>query len=329
MPLGSGILPAGSIGTQLSYITRRAILQRAIVQIYNTCPMLVGLLANAILEDGGIDSVIANVQYAQLVQPQYTGFDGSFTSPTNMVGLTPASWSMCMSLCPIPVLATELLIQEKQKIQSILDLRFNDAGNAFRDMMGTTLYNNVSNNLQPIGLPGAIDDGTNLVTYGGINRTTNPWWAAKRYAAGSVNPTRALLFQYINGITKAQGEAPDAIFMNAGTWTLLAQDYLGLERFHPNTDRTQEFMTAFRALDVAGIPAYIDPYCPEGTAYLPNFNYFGIRVHEDAEWEFFDFVANLPANSLSFTGVIMLLWTIINTKPKASGVVTGLNFLNI
>ena len=291
--------------------------------------MLVGLLANAMLEDGGIDSVIANVQYSQLVQPQFTGFDGSFTSPVNMVGLTPASWSMCMSLCPIPVLATELLIQEKQKIQGILDLRFNDAGNAFRDMMGNTLYNNISNPLQPIGLPGAIDDGTNLQTYGGINRTTNPWFAAKRYAAGSVNPTRALMYQYICGITKAQGEAPDAIFMNFGTWLLLAQDYLGLERYHPNTDRTQEYLSGFRALDVAGIPCFADPYCPEGTAYLPNFNYFGIRVHEDAQWEFFDFVANLPSNSLSFTGVIMLLWTIINTKPKASGVVTGLNFQNV
>src|SRR5258708_29117635 len=278
MPLGSGILPAGSIGTQLSYITRRAILQRAIVQIYNTCPLLVGLLANAMLEDGGIDSVIANVQYAQLVQPQYTGFDGQFTSPTNMVGLTPASWSMCMSLCPIPVLATELLIQEKQKIQSILDLRFNDAGNAFRDMMGNPLYSNVSNNLQPIGLPGAIDDGTNLGTYGGINRSTNTWWQAKRYAAGGVNPTPAPMIQFLNGVMKAQGEMPHAIFMNAGSWTLLAQDLLGLERYEPNAIKTSQYLSRFRALDVEGVPCYIDPYFPEGTAYMPNFNYFGIRT---------------------------------------------------
>ena len=325
MPLGSGILPAGSLGTQLSYITRRAILARAIVQIYNTCPFLVGLLANAILEAGGIDSVIANVQYQQMVQPQFTGFDGTFTSPTGLVGITPASWSLCMALCPIPILATELLIQEKQKIQSILDLRFNDAGNAMRDMLGTTLYNNTSNNLQPIGLPGAIDDGTNLVTYGGINRSTNPWWQAKRYAAGSVNPTRALVAQFINGVVKAQGEIPDAGFMNAGTWTLLMQDFLGLERYQPNQLRTSEYLSAFRALEVMQVPIYIDPYCPEGTLYLANFNYLSARIHEDAEWEFFDFVANLPSNSLSFTGVIMLLLACINTKPKANGVVTGFN----
>jgi len=322
-------LPAGSLGTQLSYITRRAVLQRAIVQIYNTCPFLVALLANAMLEAGGIDSVIANVQYQQLVQPQYTGFDGTFTSPTAMVGLTPASWSMCMALCPIPVLATELLIQEKQKIQSILDLRFNDAGNAMRDMLGTTLYNNTTNVLQPIGLPGAIDDGTNLVTYGGINRSTNTWWQAKRYAAGSVNPTRALVAQYINGVVKAQGEAPDAGFVNAGTWTLLMQDFLGLERYQPNQLKTSQYLSAFRALEIMGVPIYIDPYCPEGTMYLANFNYLTMRIHEDAEWEFFDFVANLPANSLSFTGVIMLLLALINTKPKANAVITGFNSVTI
>jgi len=278
MPLGSGILPAGSLGTQLSYITRRAILQRAIVQVYNTCPFLVGLLSNAMLEAGGIDSVIANVQFQQMVQPQFTGFDGTFTSPTGLVGITPASWSLCMALCPIPILATELLIQEKQKIQSILDLRFNDAGNAMRDMLGTVLYNNTTNALEPIGLPGAIDDGTNLVTYGGINRSNNPWWQAKRYAAGGVNPTRALIAQYINGVVKAQGEIPDAGFMNAGTWTLLMQDFLGLERYQPNQLRSTEYLSAFRALEVMQVPIYIDPYCPEGTLYLANFNYLSARI---------------------------------------------------
>ena len=299
------------------------------MQIYNTCPFLTGLLANAMLEAGGIDSIIANVQYQQMVQPQFTGFDGTFTSPTGLVGITPASWSLCMALCPIPILATELLIQEKQKIQSILDLRFNDAGNAMRDMLGSVLYNNTTNQLEPIGLPGAIDDGTNLVTYGGINRTTNPWWAAKRYAAGSVNPTRALVAQYINGVVKAQGEIPDAGFVNAGTWTLLMQDFMGLERYQPNQLRTEEYLSAFRALEVMGVPIYIDPYCPEGTLYLANFNYLSARIHEDAEWEFFDFVANLPSNSLSFTGVIMLLLAFINTKPKANAVITGLNSASI
>jgi|SRR5215469_863391 len=329
MPLGSGILPAGSLGTQLSYITRRAILQRAIVQIYNTCPALVGLLSNAMLEAGGIDSIIANVQYQQMVQPQFTGFDGTFSSPTGLVGITPASWSLCMALTPIPILATELLIQEKQKIQSILDLRFNDAGNAMRDMLGTVLYNNTTNQLEPIGLPGAIDDGTNLATYGGISRSTNPWWQAKRYAAGGVNPTRALVAQYINGVVKAQGEIPDCGFCNAGTWTLLMQDFLGLERYQPNNLRTSEYLSAFRALEVMQVPIYIDPYCPEGTLYLANFNYLSARIHEDAEWEFFDFVANLPSNSLSFTGVIMLLLAFINTKPKANAVITGFNSVTI
>ena len=304
-------------------------MQRAIVQIYNTCPFLVGLLSNAVLEAGGIDSVIANVQYQQMVNPQFTGFDGTFTSPTGMVGITPASWSLCMALCPIPILATELLIQEKQKIQSILDLRFNDAGNAMRDMLGTTLYNNTTNLEEPIGLPGAIDDGTNLVTYGGISRTANPWWQSKRYAAGSVNPTRALLAQYINGVVKAQGEAPDAGFMNAGTWTLLLQDFMGLERYMPSDQRRNEYLSAFRAIMVEEVPIYIDPYCPEGTCYMANFNYVSARIHEDAEWEFFDFVANLPSNSLSFTGVIMLLLAFINTKPKTCAVITGFNSANI
>jgi hypothetical protein len=329
MALGTGYLPSGALGNQLSYITRRAILPKAVVQIWNASPLVCALLANAEKEAGGVDSITANVQYAQLTQPQWTGFQGNFNSAQIVAGVQPAAWTFCAMVCPIPVLLTELLIQEKQKIQNLLSLRFNDAGNAIRDALGQALFNNTTNTSQILGLPAAIDDGTVVASYAGINRSTNTWWQSKRYNAGSVNPTRALILQYLLGVTKQQGEKPMFGVVNAGTWGLLAQDFLGLERYIPNEGNMGKYLSAFSAVEVAGVPIYMDPYCPEGTLYLINTNYLTMRVHEQADFEFEDFVPMTPVNQLSYVGVIYMLLALINTKPKANGQVFGLNSLSI
>lgn len=330
MPAGSGILPSGALYNQLSYLTRRAYLPYAVSQIYNSSPTICGMLSNADLEAGGVDSFVANVQSGQLVQPQFSSFQGNFQAATALQGFTPASWSMTMALCPIPVFVTELAIQSKQKIQDILSLRFTDAGNAIRDMLAQALFTWTSStsSTQFIGLPGAIDNGTVASTYGGIARS-NTYWQSKVYAAGSVNPTRALVTQYLNGVMKAQGEMPTYAIMAPGTWTLLLQDFLGLERYSPNTDRTEMYVSSFRALEVAGVPVYVDPYMAEGTMYMINTNYLKFIIHESANWEFMDFTPMTPSNQLGWIGVVYFILSLVNTKPKAQGVVTGFNSVSI
>jgi hypothetical protein len=328
MPLGQGVLPSGALGTQLTALTRRGYLPKIVVQVYNSSPLICALLDNAETEVGGVDPLTVNVQNAMMVLPQWTGFQGQFNAPTDLVGITPASWSMAMAVCPIPFYINELLIQSNQAIQKILDARFNDAGNAIRDLLAYALYNNTTNNNQLIGLPAAIDDGTVVATYGGINRSSNAYWQAKRYNAGNVSPTRALILQYLAGITKQQGEMPTFGVMNFGTWTPLAQDFLGLERYIQSADRETAY-SAFKAIEIAGVPFYADPYCPEGTVYMVNTNYVTLRLHQQGQWEFVEFAPLTVVNQLGYIGVIYLLGQLINTKPKASGQVYNFTSLSI
>lgn len=236
---------------------------------------------------------------------------------------------MCWAVVPIPIFGSEILIQDKQKIQDILALRLTDAGNAMRDLLAQSLYNNTTNALQIIGLPGAIDDGTNLNVYAGINRTTFTQWKAKRYAMGSVNPTRALVMQNLTGVVKAQGEMPDFMITSPGTWVVLAQDFVGQERYWPNADNTNEYLSGFRALEIQGVPCYMDPYCPDGTIYAINTNYLVMRVHEEAQWEVIDFVPLTPVNQIGFLGLAFIVLALTNTKPIANGVFSGYNFATI
>jgi hypothetical protein len=329
MPLGQGILPAGAIGNQLSYMTRRAVLPKVVVQIYNSSPTACGLLSTAESEAGGVDSVIVNVQNQSLVNPEYVGFGGNFSAPEVVVGIEPASWSMCELVIPIPILLTELAIQEEQAIQSVLNSRFTDAGNAGRDVITNTLFNNTTDPLQPIGLPGAIDNGSTLATYGGINRTLagNTFWQSKVYNVGAAM-TRGLALTYLAGVVKQQGEKPTFGVCGLATWAQLAQDYVTLnERFWPNQDRTDTYYSGFDALEVAGVPIYGDPYCPESTTgeiYLVNTNYLSMRIHQSYNFSFMDFESMIPALQLAYTGCVVLIFTVINTKPKASALLTNI-----
>jgi hypothetical protein len=185
-----------------------------------------------------------------------------------------------------------------------------------------------------IGLPGAIDDGTNLATYGNINRSANTWWQSKRYAAGSVAPTRKLVFQYSVGVNKNGAEMPTFGVMGFGTFANLANDYIGQESyqiqpghgFDSDADRPR---AAVRALDVGGIPIYGDPYCPEGTLYLINSNYINLYVHDMASFAFTGFESLLSNYQLGYIGAVLTLSELVNVKPRAHGVVTGFTSLSI
>jgi len=204
------------------------------------------------------------------------------------------------------------------------------------DAMATALYNNTTNTQQFIGLPGAVDDGTTLGTYGNIARSTtvNTWWRSKVYAAGSVNPTRQNVIQYISGTVKYGAEVPTFGVCGFGTWTLLAQDYVGQEQYviTPGSGFDGDAngpQAAFRALMVAGVPIYPDPYCPEGTMYFLNTNYLSLYIHDQGSFVFTGFESTLPNWQIGYVGAVLMIAELVNTKPRAMTKVTGYNNLTI
>jgi len=332
--LGTGVIPSGALGTELQYVVRRAFVKKLVVQIYNTSPLTAALLANSQPASGGVSSVTIPTQGTQFVNMQWVGYDGSFNQPAVQPGVTNAEFNLKGAVIPIPYLGFEGLVQDSHEIIPLLAARFNDAGNVYCDGLGTVLLNNSANTQQVIGLPGAVDDGTNLTTYGGISRTTNTWWKAKRYAAGSVNPTRALVMQYITGTFKYCGELPTFGVMGPATWQTLANDYLPNESYVITPEKGFDdepwgARSAFRALMVAGVPIYCDPYVPEGTMYLLNTGYLAFYIHERAAFNFTGFESTLSNNQLGFVGAVLSLLELVNAKPKANTVVTGFTYVSI
>jgi hypothetical protein len=336
MPIGGGILPASGTNqyNELTYVTRRAFIPKLVVQIYNSTPLMAALIANSQTASGGVSSVTVPVQGSQFVNAQWSDYSGSFAQPSVQQGAYNAEFNLKLLVSPVPFLGMEGAVQQDYAIIPLIEARMNDATNVMMDSMATALYNNTSNNQQFIGLPAAVDDGTGTATYGNISRSSNTWWKSKQYAAASVNPTRQNVLQYISGTVKNGAEVPTFGVCGFGTWTLLAQDYVGQEQYMitPGSGFDGEAngpQAAFRALMVAGVPIYPDPYCPEGTLYLLNTNYLSMYIHEQASFAFTGFESTLPNFQIGYVGAVLMIAELVNTKPKAMTKVTGYNSLSL
>ena len=338
MAIGGGILPTTGSNqfTELTYVTRRAFIPKMVVQIYNSTPLMAALIANSQTATGGVSSVTVPVQGAQFVNAQWSDYSGSFAQPSVQQGAYNAEFTLKLMIAPVPFLGMEGAVQQDHAIIPLIEARMNDATNVMMDAMATALYTNTTNTQQFTGLPAAVDDGTGTATYGNITRssTVNPWWRSKVYAAGSVNPTRQNVLQYISGTVKYGAEVPTFGVCGFGTWTLLAQDYVGQEQyvitpgsgFDGDSNGPQ---AGFRALMVAGVPIYPDPYCLEGTLYLLNTNYLSLYIHEQGQFVFTGFESTLPNWQIGYVGAVINIAELVNTKPKSMTKVTGYNSLSL
>lgn len=336
MAIGGGIVPASGTSqyNELTYVTRRAFIPKMVVQIYNSTPLMAALLANSQQASGGVSSVTVPVQGAQFVNAQWSDYSGSFAQPAVQQGAYNAEFNLKLMIAPVPFLGMEGAVQQDYAIIPLIEARMNDATNVMMDAMAYSLYNNTTDTQQFTGLPAAVDDGTGTATYGNINRSTYTWWKSKVYAANNTNPTRQNVLQYISGTVKNGAEVPTFGICGFGTWTLLAQDYVGQEQYviTPGSGFDSEAngpQAAFRALMVAGVPIYPDPYCPEGTLYLLNTNYMSLYVHDKGSFVFTGFESTLPNWQIGYVGAVLTIAELVSTKPKSMTKVTGYNSLTI
>jgi len=337
MPIGGGIIPAtGSQQyTELTYVTRRAFIPKLVVQIYNSTPLMAALIANSQQASGGVSSVTVPVQGSQFVNAQWSDYSGSFNQPSVQQGAYNAEFDLKLMIAPVPFLGMEGAVQNDAAIIPLIEARMNDASNVMMDAMATALYNNTTNTQQFIGLPGAVSNTDPAAgAYGNISRSSNTWWQSTVYNAGNVNPTRQNILQYISGTVKKGAEVPTFGVCGFGTWTLLAQDYVGQEQYviTPGNGFDGDGngpQAAFRALMVAGVPIYPDPYCPEGTVYFLNSNYLSLYVHEQGSFVFTGFESTLPNWQIGYVGAVITIAELVATKPKTMTQVTGYNSISL
>ncbi len=341
---GVGILPTGSVLTELTNVTRRAFVPKLIVQLYKSTPLMMALIENAQIATGGIDEVTVPVQGAQMVNMEWSGYSGTFSQPALQTGINQdAAYDLKLAIVPIPFLGMEGLVQSEHAIVNLAEARMNDAAAVMRDGFAGSLFASAgTNTTQMLGaLSDCIDDGQITASYGNINRTTSSYWASYSKAMGSVAPTRASVLENISAVTGgasgtggwAHGlggasEMPTMGICGFATWTKLAEDFQGQERYQSSGGESVNLSggTGFTALMVAGVPIYPDPYCPEGTLYLLNTNYLNLYMHQAANFAFTGFESTLPNFQIGYVGALLNILELVNVKGRAHGKITGYTY---
>lgn len=335
--LGTGIIPAsGAIATELTALTRRAFIPSMVVQIYQSRPLLAVLMANSKTASGGISSVTVPVQGASYVQGSWSGYNGAFNQAAQLTGAQNAEFNLRMHIVPIPMLGMEGMVQVGHEVVPVLEARMSDAEEVIKNDFVTAILgnNNAANVLALTSINDYADDSTNNHTYGNIDRTTagNAFWKGyyQNYALATT-PTRQQLMIMIAGATKyAGGEAPNIGFCGIGTWTKLAEDFIGNERYIVETGFSMgQVETGFRALMVSGVPIYADPSITEGEFVFWNTRYLGLYFHEQAAFTFSGFHSLIPNNQVGYQGVVVTLAELVGVKPRTASRFRNLTYESI
>lgn len=330
---GIGIIPGGTAvgqpGFEAGQVIRRAFVPKLIVQTRLATPVLAAFWGNAKPATGGVSSVTVPMQGGPMVTTSSTDFSGRFNQPAALNPIVNAEWNLKAIVTPIPFLGMEGLIEWDAAVIPRLAARMNDAGNSQAEYYSTQFWTNATYGSQDIdGLPLIVN---NTGTYAGLSRSANTWLQANLIAAGGVQPTRALLNQYITSAAKFNsGEAPDIGFTGPGTWSRLAKDYLGLEQFMItpgasfDRSRTEGPRSGFWALMVGGIPIYPDhSFGTEGTIYLTKRKYTSMYVHQAAAFAFTGFSSTLVNLQLGYIGALVTVAEMVCVKPKAWTAISG------
>lgn len=332
---GGGAVPGpGPVFNELNSVTRRAFVPNLVVQIYFASPTLFYMLGGSQKSAGGLNQITIPVQGQSMVQGQFIGYSGSFNSPQTIPGMQNAQFNTAYWSVPIPIPFGESMIQSTEVVIPILKARMNDAWSVTVQNLSSLMFsNNSANSLYPNSFYDAFDSGTNVASYGGINRTAagNAFWQGQYItnAGWSAGFTRKLMSNALIQITDAAGgESPTFVVMNPADFATLNNDFIGVEQIFTKPGNEYSMGTAVRSsfpnLNIAGVPVYADHFCPVGNAYVVNTKYTAMYASEDAFFDFSGFYSLVPLNQVGQQGVVLLGYDIITAKPVSGAHLYGI-----
>lgn len=337
MPIaGQGVVPTGALYNELTAITRRTFIPRCFVQIYFATPTLMHMLGSSLRAGGGLSQITVPVQGNSMVQGQYTGPSGGFNSPMVTPALQDAQFSLAYWVVPVPLYFGERVLQSStETVISTLKARMNDVWNVTVQNFATNMFtNNTANALYPDSFYNAFDNGTNVATYGGINRTSagNSFWQGQYYnvsATWNAGATRQLVASMILRIQDAAGgELPDFGIMSPGDFAKLNEAFIGIEQLNPIVGNSYALPTTARSsfpnLNISGVPIYCDHFCPQGEMYFINKKYTNMYLDEYMSFEFTGFQSLQILNQLGQQGTMVTGYDVVSTKPVANAHLTGI-----
>lgn len=293
---------------------------------FNSNPLWIRLASRERVILDGADLIRQPILYDRLNAASYSGLDTFDITrrPTKTVMMF--DWSQYM--CNLTVDGRTILKTSGSgtRILDLVEAEMETARMTLADLLGADLYlDGTGNNSKALlGLIAAVDSGTNVASYGGINRNDGSVQATA--VQGNVNTTGGTLsLSLVNtamGTATIQPNRPDLLVTTQTLWNRFWERSQPAQREPAGPGFDDLARVGFTAVNFNGAAVVVDSHVASGNLWLLNSDYFKLIVHRDRDFIFTGF--QKPTNQDAMLGQILWAGQLVCTAPRLQNRMTGL-----
>lgn len=277
-----------------------------------------------IVLDGG-DQVRQPILYDRLNGGSYSGLDTFDTSRRPTKTVLQFDWAQYYANLTVDGRTIIKTSGSGSRVLDLVESEMETARMTLAELLGTDVYldgtGNASKNL--LGLIAAIDDGTNVATYGGITRDGSVHGTAVR---GNLNTTGgALSLALVNsvmGTATIQPHRPDLIVTTQTLWDRFWERVQPQQRYPSGPGFDDLARVGFNAINFNGSAVVVDSHVASGNAWLLNTDFIKLIIHRDRDFQFTGF--QKPHNQDALLGQILFAGQLVCQSPRLQVRMTGL-----
>lgn len=289
-------------------------------------PTLAALMKDKKEWDQGGDTIRPHIKYAHSTAVgSYQGYDTLNITPQST--RTDAEFRMKQLYASIIFNGyEEAASRGENAVFKMAEIAMKDAEDALTNLMSTQIFSDGTGNSGKdlLGLKAAVDDGTNVATYAGINRSTYTWWKAQvnlSVGAATIAKLRTLYTACVRG---GMQNAPDFIVAGLDAWNHIATLLDSKQQINTQTNDMGKMFAnfGFPYINFMGIPIVYDEYCPTDELYMLNSETIQLWNKPGMNFKPTEMV-KIP-NMDAHAGQILFFGEIICTEPRANGHADGI-----
>lgn len=288
-------------------ITHSLILPNLVDQIFNSNPLMMKLYQKGQKLSGGT-KIVQPLEYGTAPGGSYSGYDQFSLVPADIITAAEFNWKDNYVTISISG-DDERMNSGEAAVINLLTAKVNNARRTLQDNMGYQLFSfGTSADTQTYGrgakgitgLRSAIDDSSNVDTYGGVTRSDNTWWKSG-YSSWSATAVSEYAIQGIVGDRTIGNDSPDMLVTSQDIYDKIFSILTPLQRFQDNTFA----QAGFKSIIVSGyLPIVVDAHCASTDMFFINSKYIDLVTHQDANFKSFPFASAVDQPDVKSMSII-------------------------
>jgi hypothetical protein len=312
-PIGANVVTA---------IARRHIIREIADNVYGDNVLFFRLnRANKKLIQGGTQIEVP-LMYARMAAGGfYSGLDLLDISPSDTVKNAAFDWRQ--AYVPVTVDGLTLLkVDSPESVVNFIKMQFEQANLEMAENLGAGVWTDGSVAKAIDGVVGAVDDGTELATYGGLSRTANVWWKSQVDTTTTILTLAAM--QTMFGSTRKGGRHATLIVTTQANYDRLwnQQQVMQTHPTEPKGHDEQLAQAGFTNLLFNGVPVVVDEHVPADHMFFLNEDYIKFCVSPRGDFYMQDFQE--PVNQDAMVAKLFWAGNLIFQNVARQGKLTAL-----